>query len=80
MIIKSKLLLGVDLNAGAHGGGGDAGLDILTLGGGGLCLDDSADEGDIVVIKLLRAEADLADGAVDDVGLVQASRRPSGLR
>ena len=58
-----QLLVGVDLHAGAHGGGGDAAADILALGGGGLGLDDGADEGVVVLDQLVRAEADLADGA-----------------
>ena len=74
-----KLLLSVDLDAGAHGGSGDAGSDILALCGCGLCLDDSTDECYIVVIKLLSTEADLADGAVDDVGLVETVLNFTGL-
>ena len=69
--LRLELLLSVDLNAGAHGGSSDTGLDVLALCCCGLCLDDSADECDIVVVQLLCAEADLTDGAVDDVGLVQ---------
>ena len=74
-----QLLVGVDLHAGAHGGGGDAAADILALGGGGLGLDDGADEGVVVLDQLVRAEADLADGAVDDVGLVEPVLDLAGL-
>ena len=38
-------LVGVDLDADAHGGSHGAGTDILALGGGGLGLDDGADQG-----------------------------------
>jgi len=70
---------GADLDAGAHGRGGDAALHILALGGGGLGLDDGAHEGVEVVVQLLRAEGHLADGTVDDVGLVQAVLDLTGL-
>ena len=46
---KLQLLGGVHLHAGAHGGSGHAGLDILALGSGGLSLDDGADESGIVL-------------------------------
>ena len=60
-----------DLDAGAHGGRRDAGLDVLALRGGRLGLDDRADERVVVLGELLSAKADLADRAVDDVGLVE---------
>ena len=41
---KLDQLSSAELDAGAHGGSGDAALDILTLGSGGLSLDDSAQE------------------------------------
>ncbi len=66
--------------AGAHGGGNHAGTDILTLGSGGLCLDDGAHQGVEVLLQLLGAEGNLADGAVDDVGLVQTVLDLTGLR
>ena len=67
-----KLQLGgSNLDAGAHGGGQDAAADILTLCSGGLCLDDRADQGVEVLRQLFGAEGSLADGAVDDVGLVE---------
>ena len=46
-------------------------LDILALGSGGLRLDDGAHQCVEVLVELLGAEGHLADGAVDDVGLVQ---------
>ena len=58
--ILSELLLSVDLHTGTHGGSGDAGADILALGGSGLGLDDSADESCIVLKQLLCAETELA--------------------
>ena len=69
-------LRGAHLDAGAHGGGGDAGLDILALGGGGLGLDDGAHDRVEVLGELLGTEGDLADGAVDDVGLVETQINP----
>ena len=61
----------IDLEPGAHGGSDDAGLDILTLCCGRLCLYDSAEKGIKVFGKLFTAEADFADRAVNDVGLVE---------
>ena len=72
-------LSGVDLDAGAHGGGDDAALHIGALGGGGLGLQNGAHEGVEVLAQLLGAEGDLADGAVDDVGLVQTVLHLTGL-
>ena len=60
-----------NLDAGAHGGGQDAASDILTLGGGGLGLDDRTHQSAEVLAELLGAEGSLADRAVDDVGLVE---------
>ena len=48
-----QLLVGVHLHAGAHGGSGHAGLDILALGGGGLGLEDSAHEHGVVLEELV---------------------------
>ena len=48
-------LRGGNLDAGAHGGGQDAASDILALGGGGLCLDDRADQVVEVLSQLFRA-------------------------
>ena len=79
-LTKLQLFVGVHLHAGTHGGSGHAGLDILALGSGGLGLDDSADEGGIVLKQLVSAEGHLADGAVDDVGLVQTILDLTGLR
>ena len=67
-------LRGVDADAGAHGRSNDAGLDILTLGRSGLSLDYSVEQGVEVLTELLSAEGSLADGAVDDVGLVDGTR------
>ena len=64
-------LVGVDLHAGAHGGSHGAGLDVLTLGSGGLSADDGAQQGVEVLLQLLNAEGNLADRAVNDIGLVQ---------
>ncbi len=70
--IKSFLLnLSVDLDTGAHGGSSGAGTDVLTLCSSGLSLVDSADESIIVLGQLLGAEGHLANGAVDDVGLIE---------
>mgnify|MGYP007102605709 CR=1 FL=1 len=61
----------VHLHAGAHGGRGYTAANILALGGGRLRLHDGAHQRVIVLSQLLGAEGHLADGAVDDVGLVQ---------
>ena len=45
----------------------------------GLCLDDSADESCVVLVQLICTEGDLADGAVDDVGLIQTVLDLTGL-
>ena len=79
-MVKKSILGGIDLDARAHGGGDDAGADILALGGGGLGLDDRADEGGHVLLQLLGAERHLAAGAVDDVGLVETVLDLTGLR
>ena len=71
---RSADLSGVDFDAGAHGGSQDAGLDILTLCSGGLCLDDSGKQGVEVLSQLVSTKGCLADGAVDDVGLVQTRK------
>jgi len=68
---RLDILGGVDLDAGAHGGSDGAGTDILTLGSCGLSLHNSADQSVHVLLQLLGTEGDFADGAVDDVGLVQ---------
>ena len=65
------VLGGSDLDTGAHGGSNGAGADILTLGSCGLSLHNSLDQSIHVLQQLLSAEGHLADGAVDDVGLVQ---------
>ena len=70
MLAVLQLLVGVHLDAGAHGGRGHAGLDILALGSGGLGLDDGTQQSGIVLIQLVRAEGNLADGAVDDLSLI----------
>ena len=49
-------LRGAHLDAGAHGGGDDAGLNILALGGGGLGLDDGAHDRVEVLGELLGTE------------------------
>ena len=77
---RLQLLLGVDLDAGAHGGGRHAGTDVLALCRSGFGLDDGTDEGCIVLIQLVGTEADLADGAVDDVRLVQTILNLTGFR
>ena len=64
-------LCSADLDAGAHGGSDDAGTDILALCCSRLCLDDSGEQGAQVLIQLFRTEGNLADGAVNDVGLVE---------
>ena len=61
----------VDLHAGAHSGNHSAGLHILTLCCSGLSLHNSTHQSVHVLSQLLSAEGNLADGAVDDVGLVQ---------
>ena len=62
----------IDLYARAHGGSHHAGADILALGSGGLRLDDGAQQRVEVLRQLLCAKGDLAERAVDDVGLIQA--------
>ena len=74
-----SILAGADLDAGAHGRSQDAGLDILTLCSSRLCLDDGSNEGVEVLNQLLGAERNLADGAVDDVGLVETILDLTGL-
>jgi len=69
----------VYLYSGAHGGGRDTASYILTLGSGGLGLDDGADEGFVVFLELLGSEADLAYGAVDDVCLIETILNLAGL-
>ena len=69
----------VHLHAGAHGGRGYTAANILALGGGRLRLHDGAHQRVIVLSQLLGAEGHLADGAVDDVGLVQAVLDLTGL-
>ena len=64
-------LCSADLDARAHGGGDDAASDILTLCSGGLSLDDSVQQSLEVLLQLLCTEGNLANGAVDDVGLVE---------
>jgi len=68
-----------DLDAGAHGGSNHAASDILTLGSGGLSLDNGAQQSLEVLLQLLGAEGNLADGAVDDVGLVKTVLDLTGL-
>ena len=58
----SDKLGGVDLHAGAHGGADHAGADILALGRRGLGLHNGVHQGIEVLLKLLYAEGDLADG------------------
>ena len=62
---------GIDLHAGAHGGGHGAGTDILALSSSGLRLHNCGNQSVHVLLQLLSTEGNLADGAVDDVGLVQ---------
>ena len=69
-LVKSAQLCLVDLNARAHSGSDYAALNVLTLCCSGLCLDDSAEESVEVLLELFSTEGCLADGAVDDVGLV----------
>ena len=69
--ISLQILGSGNLHAGAHGGNHGAGADILTLRGGGLRLHDGFQQRVHVLGQLLGAEGHLADGAVDDVGLVQ---------
>ena len=76
---KLHQLGAVDLDAGAHGGGHGAGTDILALGSGGLGLDDGADQSVEVIVQLLGAKGNLADGAVNDVGLVETVLDLTGL-
>ena len=73
MNVKSYFLDlgGSNLDAGAHGAGNGAASDILALCSGRLCLDDGAHESVEVLSELFGAEGSLADGAVDDVGLVE---------
>ena len=68
---RLQILGSRDLYAGAHSGNHGAGTDILTLGSCGLSLNNSLDQSIHVLQQLLSAEGNLADGAVDDVGLVQ---------
>ena len=70
---------GVDADAGAHGRSDDAGLDILTLGRSGLRLDNGLKQSVEVLAELLCAEGSLADGAVDDVGLIETVLDLTGL-
>ena len=69
-ILVTKLCV-VNLDARAHGCSNYTALDVLTLCSGGLSLDYSANESVEVLGELLNAEGCLADGAVDDVGLVE---------
>ena len=70
-ICQLQVLSSADLDTGAHGGSDGAGTDILTLCSSGLSLHDSLNQGVHVLSQLLGAERHLAEGAVDDVGLVQ---------
>ena len=54
----------VDLDAGAHGGSHDAGLDILALRSGRLRLDDGAEQGVEVLAQLFDAEGGFAGDLV----------------
>ena len=63
------VLVGSNANAGTHGGGHNAAIDILALGSGRLCLDDRAHQRIEVLLQLLGAERSLADRAMDDIGL-----------
>ena len=76
--VKSELHA-VELDAGAHGGGEHEALDVGTLGGSGLCLDDSIHEGVQVLSELFLAEAYLADGAVADIGLINTILNLTGF-
>ena len=69
--VKSELHA-VELDAGAHGGGEYEALNIGTLRRCGLCLNDSVHQSVEVLADLFFAEADLTDGAVADVGLINA--------
>ena len=73
------ILAGVDLNTGAHGGNNHAGADILTLSSCGLSLQNGRHQSVEVLLDLLSAEGNLAQGAVDDVGLVQTVLDLTGL-
>ena len=72
-------LLCSNLDAGAHGRSGYAASDVGALCGCGLCLDDGVDQCIVVLEQLFGAEGDLADGAVDDVGLIQTILHLTGL-
>ena len=64
-------LQGIDADGGAHGAAQVQRADVGALRGGGLRLVDGVHQGLQVLLELLGAEGDLADGAVDDSGLVQ---------
>jgi hypothetical protein len=68
---NSTNFVGVDTHAGAHGGSHGNGLNILTLQCSRLCLDDGVQQSVEVLQQLLLPKGSLADGAVNDVGLVQ---------
>ena len=70
----------VDLDARTHGGSDHTGFDILALCRSGFRLDDRAEQGVEVLLELLRAERDLTDRAVDDVGFVETVLDLTGFR
>ena len=65
-------LRSVDFNTGAHSRSNDTALNVLTLCCSGLSLDDRVHQSVEVLNQLLLAEGSLADGAVDDVGLIKS--------
>src|SRR5699024_5674482 len=73
-------LLAGNLDTRAHRGSHDNALDILALRRGGLRLDDGFHDRLQVLFELLSAEGSLADGHMDDVGLVETVLDLTGLR
>ena len=69
----------VELNAGAHRRAEGDALDVLALGSRRLRLHDTGDDGHRVVDQLLRVERELADGNMNQRGLVGAELDLTGL-
>ena len=63
-------LQAVDLDGGAHGAAHVERLDIGTLGGGGLRLDNRFHQDGHIFDQLVVIEGNLADGAMSDSGLI----------
>src|SRR5690349_8816245 len=69
----------VQADAGGHGGADDDALDVLALGAGRLGAHDGVNRGGEVLHELLLGEGELADGDVDEAGLVHTKLDASGL-